>query len=129
MVLLQHGLAIGHPLLVHQPRQIVPDRRDELRLGVEQVQHTQVGLQILCVALVAAGLHTLGASLRLQSRQAVGEVIRAGGMGRKQPHADEQGRKKAGEQHAPGPRCGRRNAFADGSSIMLLSVAGAAAVK
>ncbi|MNN55070.1 hypothetical protein D3C81_1699250 [compost metagenome] len=44
VVLRQHRLAIGHPLFVDQPGEVVPDRRDELRLRVEQVQHAEIDL-------------------------------------------------------------------------------------
>src|SRR5690606_29627459 len=42
-VLLEHGLAVGDALLVHQAGEVVPDRRAELGLVVEQRQHRGVG--------------------------------------------------------------------------------------
>ncbi|MCY1405482.1 hypothetical protein D9M71_207210 [compost metagenome] len=101
VMLRQHGPAIGHPLLVHQPGEVVPDRRDEFRLRVEQVQHAEVGLQVLRIALVGDGVHTLGASLRLQPRQAVAEGVRGGRLGEEKGGAEKQNREGSNEQHGP----------------------------
>ncbi len=42
----EHRAPVRHPLLIDQPGHVVPDRRGELRLAVEQRQHARVGHEV-----------------------------------------------------------------------------------
>ena len=69
----QHGLSIAYALLVDQGRQIVPQRRGELGLRVQQVQHAHVGGQALGVRIEAGRRDALLLGDAAQAGHAGGE--------------------------------------------------------
>ena len=80
-----HGAAVGHAFVVHQRREVVPDRGAELGLVVEQFEHLHVGRKAGGEALVGRPRHAARRGTGFQFGQAGGEagrVGRVGGMGR-----------------------------------------------
>ncbi len=57
-VAVEHGLAVVDPLLVDEPRHIVPDRRRELGLLVLEMQHV-VGLEAARRGIEGLGRHAM----------------------------------------------------------------------
>ncbi len=77
----EHGLALGHALLVHEAGEVVPDGGAELGLVVELVDHGHVGLKPLREAREGDFAHAHRAGRRAQAGQAILEFTRRWGRG------------------------------------------------
>lgn len=79
----QHGLPVGHTLVIDQCGEIVPDRGDELGLGIEKADHRHVGREPGGVGIERFGAHPFGHRLATQSGEAGGErrLVRMKGEG------------------------------------------------
>ncbi|VZR20255.1 Uncharacterised protein [Escherichia coli] len=94
-MLLQQGAAIIDALAVDQRGQVIPDRRGEFRLCVQQSEHARVRRESGGDLVETVGADALGCGGGLQARQAAAEHrIVAGGRGRRQ----RRGRREGGRQ-------------------------------
>ena len=91
-VLDQLGLAFGHPLIVHQGSQIVPNRHAELGLVVHLVQDAHVGAQALGEPSKAVFFHACCLGRAAQAAKALLEFCLAPGR---------QGQRHRQQAHGP----------------------------
>jgi len=81
-MLLQQDAPIVHALAIDQRGQVVPDRRGEFRLRVEQAEHAGIGGEPGDNPIEAVGTDALAGGCRLQDGQAAAESGIAAGRRR-----------------------------------------------
>ena len=89
----EHGLAIADALFIDQCGQVVPDRRGEFGLCVEQRQHAQVGGEFAGMGVEGLAGHAQRCRLPTQSGETIPER-RLIGISRTYAHAREQSNTK-----------------------------------
>jgi hypothetical protein len=87
-VLAHGGAPIGDALVIHEGRDVVPDRRLELGLIILKLQHLEVGLEPARGGVERLGRDAAGRGLLAQAREAAAEV----GLGERRRGQREQNR-------------------------------------
>ena len=101
----EHGAAIGHALRIHQRGEVVPDRRGEFGLGIEQGQHAQVRGDLGEQRVEAFGGHALGQRRIAHAGTATTEIGKGGmRLGRGGERAGQGQRRQSPQRlHATAP--------------------------
>ena len=94
----QHRTAVRHPLLIDQRGEVIPDRGDELRLGIEKSDHGHVRHQRRGMTIEQGGRHAPGRRLGPQTGETscesgvdgVGGSSEAGSAGQRRALQQEQ---------------------------------------